>query len=125
MKKRKRATVIVETNKGILLVSHSKERPPTFMLPGGGVRGGEYSIHGAIRELYEETGLHSSEVRYLFSLTTKHHRHKVFLIKAYGRLRRRHETKYIAFWNEHTKSKLKMAWHVRPIIEKYYKMSRE
>ena len=122
--KRVRATAIVETDKGILLVSHSRHGEPTYMLPGGGVNRGEHSICGAIRELYEETGLHASEVKYLFDLTTKNQKHKVFLIKPSGRLRKRHETRHIAFLNEDTDGKLKIAWHVQPIVKKYYKLKR-
>ena len=121
-RKRKRATAIVETDKGILLVSHSRHGQPTYMLPGGGIKRGEHSICAAVRELYEETGLHSREVKHLFDLDTKHNKHKVFLINAYGKLRKKHETKHIIFWNEDTKDKLKVAWHVKPIIEKYCKM---
>ena len=120
IQKRKRATAIVETDKGILLVSHSKR--PIFMLPGGGVKRGEHSICAVVRELYEETGLHSSEVKYLFDLTTTHHEHKVFLIKPFGELRKRHETKHIAFWNNFSSGNLKIAWHVQPIIKKYYEI---
>ena len=63
--KRRRATVIIDTDEGILLVSHSRDSDPTYMLPGGGVRKEEHSIGAAVRELYEETGLHSSEIKYL------------------------------------------------------------
>ena len=117
--KRKRATAIVETNKGILLVSHSRHGKPIYMLPGGGVKRREHSISGVIRELYEETGLHTSSAKYLFELETRYYRHKVFLIETYGRLRKRHETTHIRFYNESTKDKYKLAWHVKPIIEKY------
>lgn len=120
--KRKRATAIVETDKGILLVSHSKHGQPTYMLPGGSVKKGEHSICAAVRELYEETGLHTLEVKYLFDYATAHHKHKVFLINPSGRLRKRHEIRHITFWNKNTQGKLKVAQHVLPIIEKYHKM---
>ena len=110
--KRKRATVIVDTDEGILLVSHSRDDDPIYMLPGGGVKRGEHSICAAVRELYEETGLHSSEIKYLFEMITKHHKHKVFLVKPYGKLRKRHETKHIRFYNESTRGKYRLAWHV-------------
>ena len=121
-RKRKRGTAIVETDKGILVVSHSRHGRPTYMLPGGRVKRGEQSICGAIRELHEETGLYSLEAKYLFDLITKHHEHKVYLIKTHGRLRKRHETTHIRFYNDSTKDKYKFAPHVKPIIEKYYKM---
>ena len=118
--KRRRATVIVNTDEGILLVSHSRSNRPQYMLPGGGVKKGEQSIVAAIRELYEETGLHSSEVKFLFELESNHHKHKVFLITTYGHLRKRHETKHIRFYNESSKDKYKLAWHVEPIIFRYF-----
>lgn len=120
-RKRKRGTAIVETDKGILIVSHSRHGQLTYMLPGGRVKKGEQSICAAIRELHEETGLYSLEAKYLFDLITKHHKHKVYLIKTCGRLRKRHETTRIRFYNDSTKDKYKFAWHVKPIIEKYFK----
>ena len=116
--KRKRATIIVQTDKGILLVSHSRHRNPRYMLPGGGVRHGEKSIHAAKRELYEETGLHISKLVYLFSFEATQS-HRVFYAKTHGRLRKRHETTHIRFYNENTKHRYRLAGSVRPIIEKY------
>jgi 8-oxo-dGTP diphosphatase len=59
---RRRGTAIVETKKGILVVSgHGK----VFMLPGGAANHKESRLQAAIRELQEETGLvsrHSSIV---------------------------------------------------------------
>jgi ADP-ribose pyrophosphatase YjhB (NUDIX family) len=119
MGRRKRVTAIVETDKGIVLVSHSRHGKPTFMLPGGHIRKKETLMGAVTRELYEETGLHASEVQYLFELPTKHNLHKVFFIKTYGDLKKSHETTHINFWNDSTKDKLKVSWHVKPIIEKY------
>jgi len=121
-KKRKRATAIVETDNGILIVSHSRHGKIEYMLPGGGIKRGEHPICAAVRELYEETGLHTVEAKYLFDLVTEHNEHKVFLIKPYGKLRKRHETTHIRFYNDSTKDKYKLAWHVIPIIEKYRKL---
>jgi len=120
-RKRKRATALVEMHKGVLIVSHTRHGEPIYMLPGGRVKRGEHSISAAARELYEETGLHSLGIEYLFDVTTKHHKHKVFLIKPRGRLRKGHETTHIRFYNESTKNKYKLAWHVKPIIKKYCK----
>lgn len=120
--KRKRATIIVQTSEGILLVSHSRHGKPTYMLPGGGVKRGERSIDAGKRELHEETGLHTSEIIFLFDFESKHHNHRVFFAKTYGRLRKRHETTHIRFYNESTEDRYKLAWHVKPIIEKYKEM---
>jgi len=119
MVKRKRATAVVETNKGILLVSHSRHGKPTYMLPGGGVKRGERSQDAIKRELYEETGLHTSKINFLFNLETKHHLHRAFWINTYGHIRRRHETTHIRFYNNSTKNRYKLAWHVKAIINKY------
>jgi 8-oxo-dGTP pyrophosphatase MutT (NUDIX family) len=119
--KRKRATTIVETSKGILLVSHSRHGKPMYMLPGGGVRHGEKSIHAAKRELYEETGLHVSKIRFLFNFEATQH-HRVFCAKTYGRLKKRHETTHIRFYNENTKHRYRLAGSVKPMIEKYKAM---
>ena len=116
--KRKRATIIVQMDKGILLVSHSRHGKTLYMLPGGGVRHGEESSHAAKRELYEETGLHISEIRFLFSFEATQS-NQVFYAKTYGRLRKRHETTHIRFYNENTKHRYRLAGSVRPIIEKY------
>jgi len=114
--------VIVQIDKGILLVSHSRSRTPIYMLPGGGIKRGEKSIDGAKRELYEETGLHVSDIIFLFDFESKHHDHRVFLARTYGRLRKRHEITHIRFYNSSTKDRYRFAWHVKPIIEKYKDM---
>jgi ADP-ribose pyrophosphatase YjhB (NUDIX family) len=119
--KRKRATLIVQMNEGILLVSHSRHGKPMYMLPGGGVRHGEDISHAAKRELHEETGLHVSELIYLFNFEATQS-HRVFYAKTYGRLRKRHETTHIRFYNENTKHRYRLVGNVRPIIERYRKM---
>ena len=114
--------MIVQMDEGILLVSHSRHGKPIYMLPGGGVKQGEKSIDGGKRELYEEAGLHASDIIFLFDFESKHQYHRVFLAKTFGRLRKRHETTHIRFYNESTKDRYKLAWHVRPIVEKYEDM---
>jgi ADP-ribose pyrophosphatase YjhB (NUDIX family) len=100
---RRRGTAIVDTDKGILVVSDG--RKPVFLLPGGGARPGESRRRAAIRELEEETGLKTYYCRYLFTYNEPNdgrrirNLHKVFLIKAYGIPTPNHrDVYYIAFW---------------------------
>jgi len=120
-----RATVIVETGKGFLLVSHSRGKNPVYMLPGGSIRRGERSEDAAKRELYEETGLHTLSIEYLFEVLTKYNRHIVFLAETGGKIRKRGETTHIRYYNTSTKNRYRLASHVGIVIVKYVKMKRE
>lgn len=109
----RRGTAIVDTNKGILVTSGRKK---TFLLPGGVARKSESRKRAAIRELEEETGLKAYSCKYLF----RHRgfaRHKVFLIKAKGHARPRHEIKHIAYWKPG--SHLHLSNSTKEIIERY------
>ena len=127
-KKRRRGTAIVETSKGILLTSGHKKM---FLLPGGGASKGESRMQGAIRELKEETDLVAYDAKYLFSYVSSKHKtyskkhdfrdhHKVFLIKAKGNARPRHEIKHIAYYKPENGVRISHA--TKSIIDKYYKM---
>lgn len=119
-RRRRRATVIVEHDEGFLIVSHSRHQPPIYMLPGGGIKRGEQAICAAVRELYEETGLHTLEVKYLFDQPSDHCIHKVFLTKEiHGTLRKRQETTHIRYYTPEKSQRYHLAWHVKPIIERY------
>lgn len=122
---RRKGAAIVDTPKGIVVVAgHSKK----FMLPGGGAERWESRKKAAIRELYEETGLKTKKVTYLFRYTGQKWRSrgnpirnhtKVFLIKAEGEPRPRHEIKHIAFWKPN--SGIHITTGTKIVIEKYLK----
>lgn len=125
---RRRGTAIVNTSKGILVCSGRRK---IFLLPGGGTNKGETRKHAAMRELKEETGLLSLRRKYLFTYTEPKYtlegkkrkivnKHKVFLIKAKGHAKPRHEVKHIEYWNP--KSKIKLSYHTKRIIEKFSKI---
>ena len=79
-----------------------------------------------MRELREETGLSTKKRTYLFSYhgrkwhtkkgSVKNHA-KVFLIKAHGRVRPRHEIKYIAYWKPGCR--LKISSGTKKLIKRY------
>jgi 8-oxo-dGTP diphosphatase len=96
MAKKRRATVIFENEEGILLTRISSE---PWLLPGGHAEIGEPRIIAAIRELYEETRLTATEVKYLFDFESTYYLHKVFLIKAKGTPVPSDEVKFIKFFH--------------------------
>jgi 8-oxo-dGTP diphosphatase len=127
---RRRGTAIVDTPKGIL-VAGGKRR--IFLLPGGGAAKWESRRKAAIRELREETGLIATDSKYLFSIEGSIHKdyrgghfkdhHKVFLIKATGTPRPRHEVKHIAYYT--AESNIRLSKTTKSIIDKYHARKRE
>jgi len=79
-----RATAIVKMPEGILLVKHFF--PKRFGLLGGRIKRKEKPENAVVRELIEETGLKVKNVNYLFDYNYWHQSHKVFLIKATGKV---------------------------------------
>jgi len=122
--KRRKGVAIVDTSKGILVVAGKSKR---FMLPGGGAEKWESREKATIRELYEETGLKTKSIIYLFSYVgSKWHTHtgrsirnhtKVFIIKTKGSPRPRQEIKYISFWKP--ESNIQISSGTKKLIEKY------
>ncbi len=122
-RKRRRGTVIVDTSKGILVVS---EDGKTYNLPGGAAKDGESWRDAAIRELEEETGLKADEYSYLFACTSRIHRdikggffqdaHKVYVMKASGVAEPKNEVKHVAYTND---SNVNLSGTTKRIIEKY------
>ena len=130
VKKRRRGTALVETEKGILVTAG---RGRVFLLPGGGANRGESRIEAAMRELREETGLKPYYAKYLFrhrGRVSKSHGHGYFqdhhtvcLIKAHGTPSPRHEIKYIALYKPG--SGVHISGVTREIIEKYYRYKKK
>jgi 8-oxo-dGTP diphosphatase len=122
--KRRKGVAIVDTDKGILVVAG---RNMKFILPGGEAKRGESRKKAAIRELYEETGLKTKDIRYLFSYVgSKWRTHKgkyvrnyakVFLVKPEGIPRPKHEIKYISFWKPGSRTYITKG--TKKVIEKY------
>ncbi len=129
VRRRRRGTAIVDTPNGILVASGRRK---IFLLPGGGAGRHESRKRAAIRELREETGLIATNSKYLFRHIGRVHKdkrgghfqdhNKVFLIKATGNPRPRHEIKYVAFWNPN--SNIRISGVTKEIIEKYLEESK-
>lgn len=124
VRRRRRGAAIVDTLKGVLVVSGKGK---LFILPGGGANRGESRRRAAIRELYEETGLRTLSCHYLFRYVGPVHKshggghfqdhNKVFLIKASGKAKPRHEVRHIAYYREG--SSIRISGTTKKIIDKY------
>lgn len=125
VKKRRRGTAIVETEKGILVTAGGGR---VFILPGGGAGKHETRTEAVMRELREETGLKPYYAKYLFRYVGRIHKshghgyfqdhHTVCLVKAHGTPSPRHEIKYVDFYKPG--SGVRISGVTREIIEKYY-----
>ena len=111
--KRRRGTAIVDTSRGILVVSHDNR---TFYLPGGGAEKGENYKTAAIRELKEETSLETVACRFLFEYESLTNNHEVFLIETSGVAAPSSEIKFIDYF---TGSNLKVSNAAWEILEQY------
>ncbi|MEK6915454.1 MAG: NUDIX hydrolase [Nanoarchaeota archaeon] len=121
--RRRRGVAIVETNEGILVVATKRK---WFILPGGGAEKWESRKKATIRELYEETGLKTKNLTYLFSHKGKVHNFKgrnvinyskVFLVKSEGNPKPNNEIEHIDFWREG--KKINISESTKDIINQY------
>ena len=113
---RKRATIIVKTPQGILLVSHLILGKSVFALPGGGIKFKESPEAAAKRELEEETGLKAKKIKFLFNHKTLFHSHFIFEAQARGVPRKSWETRHFAYYND----KVRIARSHKNILEIYF-----
>src|SRR5690554_1999503 len=114
MAKTRRGTVILETDKGILL---TKMKGDVFLLPGGKAERGESRFRAAIRELEEETGLMANAAKIIFRHESYSNKHTVVLAEASGNPVPKREVNYIDYYTPGCS--LKMSKGTRDIIEKY------
>ena len=121
---RRQGIAIVETKKGILVVSGKGN---TFALPGGGADKNESRKDATIRELKEETNLDTKKISYLFEFVgrkwddhkdrlTENHA-KVFLVEPIGKARPSQEIKKIEYYTQ--KSKIKLSNSSEKILRKW------
>ncbi len=122
LRKRRRGTAIVETDKGILVTGG---RSKNFITPGGGANRNESRMQAAIRELKEETGIEPYFAMALFRFrgrpNTKHNfqdHHTVYYIKAKGEPKARHEVKYVAYYKPGFD--LRISKSTQAILKQYY-----
>jgi len=129
VRRRRRGTAIVETEKGIIVVA---ERSGIFTLPGGEARKHETRTQAAMRELREETGLQPHSAKCLFHHRGRVHKshghgyfrdhHTVCLVKAAGTARPHREIEYVEHYEPG--SGIHVSGVTKEIIDTYYAYKR-
>jgi 8-oxo-dGTP pyrophosphatase MutT (NUDIX family) len=96
-KQRRRGTVLLETEHGILVVL---EKPAKhLLLPGGGAEGSENRLQAAVRELREETGLEAYLAVSLFRYRSQHSDQTVCYVQASGTPKLR-DADYVGYYKD-------------------------
>jgi len=123
---RLRGTAVVETPRGILVVSQTGRR---FFLPGGKARPRESGEAAAVRELREETGLKAVGSTYLFDHRGEIHSgpggalyrdsHKVFLMTTRGVAEPLDEIRFVDFYGVYG---LTISQTTKAIINRYRRL---
>lgn len=110
---RRRGTAIIDTEKGIIVVSHGRSQ---FLLPGGGTQSNEMQIESVIREVKEELGVYPVEIRYLFRYMAA----KVFLLKIAGTPKPHYEIRKMDYY--YPNCKVDVSENTKKIIDMYYEL---
>ena len=110
---RRRGTAIVDTPNGIMVVRQDHSQ---YLLPGGGARRNETRLEATIRELNEETGLHTIEISYKFTFQKS----KIFRVIPYGDPRPKNEISEIAYYKPG--STIPLSYNTKKIIEYYWNL---
>ena len=113
---------ILLTKRSTLLVDGGK-----WCLPGGGMKKWEKNIDAAKRELFEETGLKSGSVKFLFVHEEMLRRLKlhaevfVFKIETIGELKRNWEVSESKWFSRSEINKMNLAFTHNEIENKYFR----
>jgi 8-oxo-dGTP pyrophosphatase MutT (NUDIX family) len=120
---RKRATAVVIRGGKVLLVR--EKGLARFSLPGGAIENEESVVGAAVRELYEELGLHSTKVTRLSGCDYKGavNEHKVCLVQVEGepQLRGQELAEFI-WWD--IKEPVAIYPHVKNILKEVQKQTK-
>ena len=115
---RKRATLILKTEDGIMLALHAFNF--RYGLLGGGVKRGESLEDAARREILEELGLNIHGLKFLFNLDCCFQRHFVFYASVEGVPKRNWEVRKLIYFNGRDLRKVSLNSSSRRILGRYF-----